>query len=95
MELAAVAADVPLSQIIDEKEYDVGFPFFLRAEGEANDAPSSAALSASHVGIASVRIVRRRRRGAKDPPAPPSTTHALSGLLRDRPLFEPRDDQPH
>ena len=36
MELAAVAADVPLSQIIDEKEYDVGFPFFLGAEGEVS-----------------------------------------------------------
>ena len=36
MELAAVAADVPLPQIIDEKEYDVGFPFFLGAEGEVS-----------------------------------------------------------
>jgi hypothetical protein len=34
MELAAVAADVPLSQIIDEKEDDVRFPVFLRAKGK-------------------------------------------------------------
>ena len=36
MELTAIATNVPLPQIIDEKEYDVGFPFFLRAEGEVS-----------------------------------------------------------
>ena len=36
MELAAVAADVPLSQIIDEKEDNVRFPVFLRAEGKVS-----------------------------------------------------------
>ena len=36
MKLTAIATNVPLSQIINEKEYDVGLPFFLRAEGEVS-----------------------------------------------------------